>query len=82
MEKNLFDWSAWDLLGDTLLQFYGCKLKVPIGEFKVGDTVPIILVDFEHGTIQLLEKGRAEGRCGTGGSSLISEHKVRMVLTN
>jgi len=76
MEKDLFDWSGWDFLDDALLQFYGCVLKVPIGEFKVGDTVHMILVNFETGDLQLLSAGRA------GEGELISEHKVRMVIVN
>lgn len=76
MERDLFDWSGWDLLDDALLQFYGCVLKVPIREFKVGDTVPSIIVNFESGTLSLYDAGRV------GKSELISDHKVRMVLVN
>jgi hypothetical protein len=45
-------------VGDALLQFYDCTLKVPIGSFKVGDLVPMITVDFEHGILQVFDKGR------------------------
>lgn len=76
MEHDLFEWSAWDQMDDTLLQFYGCTLKVPIGRFNIGEMVPIIIVNFETGVLQLLEKGQC------GNSALISEHKVRMVLDN
>lgn len=72
MERDLFEWSAWDLVNDTMLQFYGCTLKVSIGEFKVGDLVPVILVDFENGILQVLDREK----------TLSSEHKVRMVLAN
>jgi len=74
MEENLFDWSGWDFLNETLLQFFGCVLKVPIGRFGVGDTVPMILLNFEAGDLEL----RGAGRAGEG--ELISAHKVRMVL--
>ncbi len=67
METALFDWSVWDCVEDTLLQFYGCTLKVPIGSRKVGDLVSIIVVDFEHGILQVFDKER----------DLLSEHKVR-----
>lgn len=77
MEKNLFDWAAWDLVSDTLLQFYGCVLLVPIGKFKVGDVVPVIVVDFENGILQLCSGG---GRACSG--ELISEHKVQMVIAD
>jgi len=79
MESDLFEWSAWDVVSDTILQFYGCVLKVPIGRFKIGDTIPIIVVDFETGVLQLYDSqhaGRFEEK------SLISEHKVRMVLVD
>lgn len=78
MEENLFEWSAWDYIDDAILQFYGCVLKEPIGKFKPGDTVPIIVVDFENGVLQLLEKGRAV----LDEQELISEHKVRMVIAD
>jgi hypothetical protein len=77
METDLFTWSSWDLVTDTCLQFYGCMLKVPIGRFNIGETVPIIIVDFEHGFIQLLDKGKASAP-----GALFSEHKVRMVLND
>ena len=76
MERNLFDWSAWDLVTNTLLQFYGCVLKVPVGSFEAGDKVPVIIIDFKAGILQLYEKGQ----CGSG--ALISEHTVRMVLND
>lgn len=83
MEKDLFDWAAWDLVSDTLLQFYGCVLHVPIGEFEAGDVVPSILVNFETGDLQLFGKGVSKrGLRVAGESNLLSEHKVRMVLVN
>jgi hypothetical protein len=74
MESDLFEWSAWDVVSDTILQFYGCVLKVPIGRFKTGDTVPVIVVDFETGVLQLYDSQRA--------GHLLAEHKVRMVLAD
>jgi len=83
VERDLFDWSGWDLVTDTILQFYGCVLKVPIGAFGVGDMVPIIVVDFENGILQLIGKGRANAAgLSNGAGELLSEHKVRLVLAD
>lgn len=78
VENDLFEWSGWDLISDTILQFYGCKLKVSIGRFTVGETVPIIVVNFETGVLQLHGKARA----GFSKDTLLSEHKVRLVLAD
>jgi len=70
MERDLFEWCGWDLLGDTLLQFYGCTLKKPIGAFKVGTLIPLIVVDFENGVLQVLSKEK----------ELLSEYRIKIVL--
>ena len=72
MERTLFDWCGWDELDPGMLQFTGWTLKVPIGTFKVGELVPIIIVCFDAGTIQLVGKG----------GDLLSEHNIRLVLTD
>lgn len=70
MERVLFDWCGWDGLDPGVLQFTGCTLKVPIGRFNIGEFVPVIVVDFEHGNIQLIAKD----------GTLISEHTIRLAL--
>lgn len=80
MEHDLFDWCGWDLVSDTILQFFGCTLKKPIGVFKVGDLVPCIVVDFETGILQVLDAGRGKKGTGIDFASLLSEHQVKMVL--
>lgn len=76
MERTLFDWCGWDELDSGTLQFTGCTLKVPIGRFNIGELVPVIVISFEAGVLQLLEKSRR------GSGALISEHKVRMVIND
>ena len=71
MERELFDWCAWDEVGGPgFLEFHGCALRVPIGNAEAGDLIPVILIDFDHGSLQLCGKER----------QLISEHKVCLAL--
>jgi hypothetical protein len=72
MERTLFDWCHWDQLDAGVLQFIGCTLKVPIGTFAAGELVPVIVVSFEAGDMQLIAKD----------GSLISEHNIRLTLDN
>jgi len=78
MESDLFEWAGWNLVTDTILQFYGCILKVPIYPFNSGEMVPIIRLNFETGALQLYDKGHVS--CSD--VSLISEHKVRLTLVS
>lgn len=72
MERTLFDWCGWDELDPGVLQFTGCTLKVPIGTFAAGELVPVIVVSFEDGILQLDNKD----------GSLISQHNIRLTLDN
>ncbi len=72
MERKLFDWCGWDQPDVGTFKFTGCTLKVPIGAFKVGELVPVILVNFDGGRIQLLAKD----------GNLLSEHTIHLTLDN
>lgn len=72
MERALFDWCGWDEQDPGVLQFTGCTLKVPIGTFGIGELVPVIIVSFEAGILQLITKD----------GSLISQHNIRLTLDN
>jgi len=72
MERTLFDWCGWDQLDIGVLQFTDCTLKVPVGRFNIGELVPVIVVSFEDGLIQLINSD------GTP----ISEHNIRLVINN
>lgn len=57
MEKQLFDWDGWDDLGTASFQFYNAVLKVPMGEFSIGDKFDTVSVDFQTGEISLYRVG-------------------------
>jgi hypothetical protein len=69
---TLFKWENWDAISDDILVFFECELIAPIGEFEAGATVYRIIVDFEHGYLQLFCEG----------GTLLSEHKVRLALVD
>jgi hypothetical protein len=76
---TLFDWDRWDIVSDEILTFHDCELKVPIGPIEAGEVVETILVDFEHGYIQL----HGDPECtGIRGNDLIHEQKVRLALVD
>lgn len=72
MERALFDWCGWDELDPGVMQFTGCTLEIPIGQFKAGELVPVIVIKSETGIIQLIAKD----------GTLISEHNIRLVLVD
>lgn len=76
---TLFDWKNWDMVTDDILTFHRCELKVPIGPFKAGEVVETILIDFEHGYIQLYNDPECTG---IRGNDLIHEQKVRLALVD
>jgi hypothetical protein len=72
MERALFDWCGWDQLDTGVLQFTGCTLKVPIGKFAAGELVPVIVANFDAGTIDLIARD----------GETISQHNIRLVLSD
>ncbi len=55
MEKKLFDWESWDEIDSFVLIFHNPTLKVPIGEYKAGDVMSHIVIDFEHGIMTVVK---------------------------
>jgi hypothetical protein len=76
---SLFDWVVWDGDADTLVTFGDCTLKVPIGPFKAGEVVSSILIDFEHGYIQLF---RDPAYTKVRGTNLMHEQKICLALVD
>jgi hypothetical protein len=51
MEKEYFTWESWD--GDhNFMQFYGCELLRPMGDFADGSRFEFIIVNYEEGWIE------------------------------
>jgi hypothetical protein len=76
---SLFDWVSRDEVCNDVLTFHNCTLKVPIGPFKTGEVVEVILVDFEHGHIQLLDDPTCTG---IRGHTLMHEQKICLALVD
>jgi len=60
-EFILFEFESYEEFaagsGHDILRFYGCTLNVPVGNFKVGDIIPIIAINFVvKGTLQVFDK--------------------------
>lgn len=53
IERHLFDWDEWDQVGTIDIQFYGCTLTAPIGEFPIGTKFDMIVISYETSSIQL-----------------------------
>lgn len=56
MERKLFDWEDYDIIDTLILQFYNCKLKEDIAEFKAGSEIDCITMDYDNGLISLQDK--------------------------
>jgi hypothetical protein len=52
VERQFFDWTEWDDLGDYMLQFYDPVLKVDLGEFKAGQKFNTATVNFQNGEME------------------------------
>jgi len=70
MEKQLFDWVQYDELTNNTIIFYDCKLKVPIGDFKIDDFVSSICINYEEGILMLYDVTGEE----------ISKHKLLLKI--
>lgn len=53
MVKKLFTWNDWDVVEDDVDQYYGCTLRVPIGDHAIGDVIPIIAINHEVGVLSI-----------------------------
>ncbi len=70
METDLFSWENWDELSDGASQYYNCTLEMNIGEFLAGDTIPIIVLDYESGVLEFFDNNNKS----------ISKHNLKLVL--
>lgn len=55
METKLFSWDGWDEVDCMAIMFYNCVLKVQIGNYPVGYTLPCISIDFNKGELSTWE---------------------------
>lgn len=55
MEKELFDWSAYDELDTLVMGFYDCTLKQELGGFPPGHKFSMIELNFRDGALSLFE---------------------------
>lgn len=51
LEKQLFDCEGYDN-ADYGFQYYDCKLKTDIGDWKSGSKIDVIEVDFENSLLR------------------------------
>lgn len=58
MEERLFDWEEYDIIDTLIMQFYNCKLKEDIIEFKAGTEIDCITLDYDRGLITLQDKDK------------------------
>lgn len=57
MNNQLFDYKEWcPIAGVARIQFENCILKVPIGTHRIGDRITAIEVDYESGTLSILDE--------------------------
>ncbi len=70
METDLFSWEEWDEVDGTMNQYYNCTLEINIGDFLAGKTIPVIVLDYASGTLELVDKD----------NKLISKHNLKLVL--
>ena len=68
MEKNIFDWTAWDQYDVMAFSFYDATLKIPVGEFPAGTMFACANVNYENGIMEFCEE---DGTC----------HQFRMNLS-
>ena len=71
-EFVLFEFESYRNPTVDVLQFYNCTLSIPIGNFKVGDIIPTIVIHFvRNGTLQVFDK-----------EVLLSEHNYTCIGWN
>lgn len=56
MENQLFDWESFDIIDEGVFQFYNCTLKVQVGGFQVGTSVPIAYVNYQEGLLSFMDE--------------------------
>lgn len=56
LENHLFTWDGWDENGIMSPMFYKVELKVPIGQFPVGHTFDVAVLDGEKSLITFIDE--------------------------
>lgn len=69
MEKQLFDWDGFDQHDTVSFSFYKVILKVPIGEYKVGDSFDSAFMDYENGKLEFYS-----------GETVMGSYKLKLVI--
>lgn len=63
LEAQFFTWSGWDAVDTAAFQFYDCKLKRDIGNFKKDDKISCALFDVEKSLMEFYDdKGDVIGK--------------------
>jgi hypothetical protein len=70
MEKQLFNWDAFDIITDDILVFYGCTLGVDIGKHKVGIQLDSISINYATGILEMYN----------GDGTVISTHQLELKI--
>ncbi len=60
METDLFSWEHYDDMDDMAYMYYGCVLKVRIGDFEPGHKMPSIYVVFGKKSLWLYDENNKE----------------------
>jgi|GEM_PF-5348152 hypothetical protein len=58
LESQLFTWTGWDEGGPMDLMFYNIVLKVPVGDFSVGEKFEYADFDGETSVLSLGRDGK------------------------
>jgi hypothetical protein len=56
MEQDLFRWSGWDECGMMSFVYYDVVFEKDFGPIKKGDKFEAAYLDYESGTLQLVDK--------------------------
>lgn len=56
MERKYFKWEEWDEAGDFIIQFYDCEVVKEFGDYKVGNKIDTISIDFQNGSLAIYDE--------------------------
>lgn len=62
MEQQFFEWESWNDLDTSMYQFINCTLRQDIGNWKVGESIPFIVINYAEGVMQFLNSDGNELR--------------------
>jgi len=52
-ENQIFSWEEWEEISTMCFQFENVVLKIPVGEFKIGERFERVFIDYENSMINL-----------------------------